>query len=76
MGGGVRGWGAGSIETKTISVSNLKLKLKLTEAELGNELEISNGKLYKIIIALLKISLIIFLLLIVVYQLSMPSNIE
>ena len=27
---------AGSIETKTISASNLKLKLKLTEAELGN----------------------------------------
>ena len=29
------GWVAGSIETKTISASNLKLKLKLTEAELG-----------------------------------------
>ena len=28
------GWVAGSIETKTISASNLKLKL--TEAELGN----------------------------------------
>ena len=28
---------AGSIETKTISASNLKLKLKLTEAELGNK---------------------------------------
>ena len=27
---------AGSIETKAISASNLKLKLKLTEAELGN----------------------------------------
>ena len=26
---------AGSIETKAISASNLKLKLKLTEAELG-----------------------------------------
>ena len=30
------GWVAGSIETKTISASNLKLKLKVTEAELGN----------------------------------------
>ena len=30
------GWVAGSIETKAISASNLKLKLKLTEAELGN----------------------------------------
>ena len=29
------GWVAGSIETKAISASNLKLKLKLTEAELG-----------------------------------------
>ena len=28
---------AGSIETNTISASNLKLKLKLTEAELGNK---------------------------------------
>ena len=27
---------AGSNETKAISASNLKLKLKLTEAELGN----------------------------------------
>ena len=62
------------MESKAISAFNLNLKL--TEAELGNELEISNGKLYKIIIALLKISLIIFLLLIVVYKLSMPSNIE
>ena len=32
----VGGWVAGSIETKAISASNLKLKLKLTEAELGN----------------------------------------
>ena len=31
------GWLAGSIETKAISASNLKLKLKLTEAELGNK---------------------------------------
>ena len=31
-----RGWVAGSIETKAISASNLKLKSKLTEAELGN----------------------------------------
>ena len=30
------GWVAGSIETKAISAYNLKLKLKLTEAELGN----------------------------------------
>ena len=30
-----RGWVAGSIETKAISASNLKLKLKLTVAELG-----------------------------------------
>ena len=30
------GWVAGSIETKAISAFNLKLKLKLTEAELGN----------------------------------------
>ena len=30
------GWVAGSIETKTISAFNLKLKLKLTEADLGN----------------------------------------
>ena len=29
---------AGSIETKAISASNLKLKLKLTEAELGNNI--------------------------------------
>ena len=36
MGGGGGGWVAGSIETKAISASNLKLKLKLTEAELGN----------------------------------------
>ena len=38
------GWVAGSIETKTISASNLKLKLKLTEAELGNNhgLAVSN----------------------------------
>ena len=28
----------GSIETKAISASNLKLKLKLTDAELGNYL--------------------------------------
>ena len=28
---------AGSIETKAISASNLKLKLKLTEAELGKK---------------------------------------
>ena len=32
MGGG--GWVAGSIETKAISASNMKLKLKLAEAEL------------------------------------------
>ena len=32
-----RGWVAGSFETKAISASNLKLKLKLTEAELGNK---------------------------------------
>ena len=31
----LHGWVAGSIETKAISASNLKLKLKLTEAELG-----------------------------------------
>ena len=36
VGGGGGGWVAGSIETKAISASNLKLKLKLTEAELGN----------------------------------------
>ena len=30
------GWVAGSIETKAISASNLRLKLKLTEAKLGN----------------------------------------
>ena len=36
------GWVAGSIETKAISASNLKLKLKLTEAELGNIINISN----------------------------------
>ena len=40
MGGRVGGWPgggvAGSIGTKAISASNLKLKLKLTEAELGN----------------------------------------
>ena len=35
-GGWPGGWVAGSIETKAISASNLKLKLKLTEAELGN----------------------------------------
>ena len=43
MGGRLGGWPdgwpggcvAGSIETKAISASNLKLKLKLTEAELG-----------------------------------------
>ena len=34
--GWVGGWVAGSIETKAISASNLKLKLKWTEAELGN----------------------------------------
>ena len=34
--GWVGGWVAGSIETKAISASNLKLKLKLSEAELGN----------------------------------------
>ena len=34
---------AGSIETKTISASNLKLKLKLTEAELGNKLSWVGG---------------------------------
>ena len=34
--GWVGGWVAGSIETKAISASNLKLKLNLTEAELGN----------------------------------------
>ena len=31
------GWVGGSIETKAISASNLELKLKLTEAELGNK---------------------------------------
>ena len=36
VGGGGGGWVAGSIKTKAISASNLKLKLKLTEAELGN----------------------------------------
>ena len=36
MGGGGGGWLAGSIETKAISASNLKLKLQLTEAEIGN----------------------------------------
>ena len=36
VGGRVGGWVAGSIETKAISASKLKLKLKLTEAELGN----------------------------------------
>ena len=30
------GGAAGEIENKAISASNLKLKLKLTEAELGN----------------------------------------
>ena len=35
-----QGWVAGSIETKPISASNLKLKLKLTEAELGKMLSI------------------------------------
>ena len=35
MGGGGGGWVAGSIETKAISAFNLKLKL--TEAELGNK---------------------------------------
>ena len=35
MGVGGGGLLAGSIETKAISASNLKLKLKLTEAELG-----------------------------------------
>ena len=33
----VGGWVAGSIETKAISASNLKWKLKLTEAELGKK---------------------------------------
>ena len=42
-GGGGGGWVAGSIETKTISASNLKLKLRLTEAELGNSMEINQG---------------------------------
>ena len=37
------GWVAGSIETKTISASNFKLKLKLTEAELGNRGWVING---------------------------------
>ena len=36
VGGRVGGWVAGSIETKAISASNLKLKL--TAAELGNEI--------------------------------------
>ena len=36
MGGG--GWVAGSNETKAISAPNLKLKLKLTEAELDKNL--------------------------------------
>ena len=36
------GWVAGSIETKTISASNLKLKLKLTEAELGNSFSVKD----------------------------------
>ena len=31
------GWVAGSIETKAVSASNLKLKWKLTEAKLGND---------------------------------------
>ena len=35
-GGGGGGWMAGSSGNKTISAFNLKLKLKLTEAELGN----------------------------------------
>ena len=30
------GWVAGEIKNKAISASNLKLKLKLTEAKLGN----------------------------------------
>ena len=37
------GWVAGSIENMAISASNLKLKLKLTEAELGNMENIPNG---------------------------------
>ena len=36
MGGWVGG-AAGEMENKAISASNLKLKLKLTEAELGNK---------------------------------------
>ena len=36
-GGWPGGWVAGSIETKAISASNLKLKLNLTEAELGKK---------------------------------------
>ena len=36
---------AGSIETKTISASNLKLKLKFTEAELGNKTEVESVQL-------------------------------
>ena len=34
--GGWLGGAAGEMENKAISASNLKLKLKLTEAELGN----------------------------------------
>ena len=30
-------WWVGEMESKAISASNLKLKLKLTEAELGNK---------------------------------------
>ena len=36
---------AGSIETKAISASNLKLKLKLTEAELGNNHNVSEREI-------------------------------
>ena len=39
------GWVAGSIEIKAISASNLKLKLKLNEAELGKN-KCSNSKVY------------------------------
>ena len=39
----VGGWVAGSSGNKAISASNLKLKLKLTEAELGNRGWVING---------------------------------
>ena len=54
--GWLGGWVAGSIETKAISASNLMLKLKLTEAELGN---ISFYRKYFLVI-LIKRSQLIF----------------